>query len=94
MPNYVVGIIISSLRYHNLYQYYIHSQLKQIWKRYKLRVLLAQVDVSEPQNVLKHVTRIYLLADLTLMLPYNSGMASRIAETSKMYENKPPELIM
>lgn len=34
------------------------------------------------------------MADLTLMLAWNAEEAGKIIETYKIYENKPPEMIM
>lgn len=50
--------------------------------------------MSEPHLVLKNLTRICLLADLTLMLAWNSDEAGKIIETYKIYQNKPPDKIM
>lgn len=98
VPDYVVGasacILFLSLRYHNLNPDYIHARLKQLGKMYELRVLLVQIDISEPQNALKHLTRICLLADLTLMLAWNADEAGRIVEKYKLFENRPPDWIM
>lgn len=40
------------------------------------------------------MTRICLLADLTLMLAWSPEEAGKIVETYKMFENKPPNSIM
>jgi DNA excision repair protein ERCC-1 len=50
--------------------------------------------MKEPHNALKHLTRICLLADLTLMVVWNADEAGKVIETYKMYENKPPDAIM
>ncbi|XP_049285979.1 DNA excision repair protein ERCC-1 [Anopheles funestus] len=98
VPDYVVGasacVLFLSLRYHNLNPDYIHARLKQLGKMYELRVLLVQIDISEPQNALKHLTRICLLADLTLMLAWNADEAGRIVEKYKLFENRPADWIM
>uniref|UniRef100_A0A182VWZ6 DNA excision repair protein ERCC-1 n=1 Tax=Anopheles minimus TaxID=112268 RepID=A0A182VWZ6_9DIPT len=98
VPDYVVGasacVLFLSLRYHNLNPDYIHARLKQLGKMYELRVLLVQIDITEPQNALKHLTRICLLADLTLMLAWNADEAGRIVEKYKLFENRPPDWIM
>lgn len=52
------------------------------------------MDVAEPHHSLKHLTRICILADLTLMLAWNAEDAGRIIETYKIYEKKPPDMIM
>ncbi|XP_037938370.1 DNA excision repair protein ERCC-1-like [Teleopsis dalmanni] len=98
IPDYVVGrtscILYLSLKYHNLNPDYICERLKQLGKQYDLRVLLVQVDTTEPHNALKSLTRISLLTDLTLMLAWNHEEAGKIIETYKLYEKRPPDLIM
>lgn len=53
-----------------------------------------QVDFEDPHRVLKHLVRVCLVCDLTLMLAWNAHEAGKIIETYKIYENKPPDLIM
>lgn len=98
IPDYVVGrtacILFLSLKYHNLNPDYICQRLKALGKLYELRVLLVQVDTPEPHNALKSLTRISLLADLTMMLAWNADEAGKIIETYKQFEKRPPDLIM
>lgn len=98
IPDYQVGktacVLFLSIRYHNLKPDYIHERLKQLGKNYELRVLLVHVDVKESQNALKHLTRICLLADLTLMLAWTPEEAGKIIETYKLFENRSPDFIM
>ncbi|CRL04717.1 CLUMA_CG017777, isoform A [Clunio marinus] len=97
-PDYVVGksacVLFLSLRYHNLKPDYIHERLKELGKDYELRVLLVHVDIKESQNALKHLTRICLLADLTLMLAWSPEEAGKIIETYKLFEKRGPDFIM
>jgi DNA excision repair protein ERCC-1 len=98
VPDYVVGkaacVLFLSIRYHNLKPDYIHERLKQLGKSYELRILLVHADTKEPQNALKHLTRICLLADLTLMLAWTPEEAGKIIETYKLFENRSPDFIM
>ncbi|XP_017882907.1 DNA excision repair protein ERCC-1 [Ceratina calcarata] len=98
VPDYIMGkttcALFLSIRYHQLNPDYIHERLKTLGSAFNLRVLLVQVDVPEPQHALKHLTRICILADLTLMLAWNAEDAGKIIETYKIYENKPPDAIM
>ncbi|XP_066595550.1 DNA excision repair protein ERCC-1 [Prorops nasuta] len=98
VPDYVMGntacALFLSIRYHQLNPDYIHGRLKLLGNAYNLRVLLVQVDIADPHCALKHLTRICILADLTLMLAWNTEEAGRIIETYKIYENKPPDSIM
>ena len=82
-----------SLRYHTLNPNYIHERLKTFTGS-ELRVLLVQVDISEPHHALKQLMRISILADLTLMLAWSQEEAGKILETYKAFENKPPDMIM
>lgn len=83
-----------SLRYHMLKPDYIYNRVKSLGKLYELRVLLLQIDVKEPHAALKQLTRMCLVADLTLMLAWSSEEAGKLIETYKIFENKPPDLIM
>lgn len=49
---------------------------------------------QDPNNALKNITQMCLLADLTLMLAWTPEEAGKIVETYKLFENKPPDLIM
>ncbi|CAH0407259.1 unnamed protein product [Chilo suppressalis] len=97
-PDYEVGkticILFLSLRYHNMNPDYINNRLKELGKKYELRVLLVQVDLKDPHTPLKNLTRICLLTDLTLMLAWSPEEAAKIIENYKIYENKPPDSIM
>ncbi|VVC32791.1 Restriction endonuclease type II-like,RuvA domain 2-like,ERCC1/RAD10/SWI10 family [Cinara cedri] len=98
VPDYVMGrttcALFLSLRYHILKPDYIYNRVKSLGKLYELRVLVLQIDVKEPHNALKQLTRMCLVADLTLMLSWSSEEAGKLIETYKIFENKPPDLIM
>lgn len=98
VPDYEMGAnncaLFLSLRYHNLNPNYIHERLKQLGHQYELRVLLVLVDVKEPHHELKQLTKICFLAEMTLMLAWSQEEAGRIIEVYKIYENKPPDMIM
>lgn len=98
VPDYQMGVgtcaLFLSLRYHNLHPDYIHNRLKLLGKSYELRVLLVQIDIKDPHHLLKNLTRICILADMTLILAWSPEEAGRIIETYKIYENKPADIIM
>ncbi|XP_066248802.1 DNA excision repair protein ERCC-1 [Euwallacea similis] len=98
VPDYQMGpqicALFLSLRYHNLNPDYIHERLKLLRDRYRLRILLVQVDIKEPHHALKNLTRVCILADMTLILAWSPEEAGRIIETYKIYENKPPDNVM
>ncbi|KAG7164158.1 DNA excision repair protein ERCC-1-like 2, partial [Homarus americanus] len=52
------------------------------------------VDVKDPHHELKQLTKICLMADMTLILAWDQEEAGRIIEVYKMFEHKPPDLIM
>ncbi|CAH2071637.1 unnamed protein product, partial [Iphiclides podalirius] len=98
LPDYEIGkticILFLSVRYHNLNPDYINNRLKELGKKYELRVLLVQVDLKDPHTALKNLTRVCLLTDLTLMLAWSPEEAAKIIENYKIFENKPPDRIM
>ncbi|XP_012508896.1 PREDICTED: DNA excision repair protein ERCC-1 isoform X2 [Propithecus coquereli] len=74
IPDYVLGqstcALFLSLRYHNLHPDYIHQRLQSLGKNFALRVLLIQVDVKDPQQALKELAKMCILADCTLVLAW------------------------
>lgn len=55
---------------------------------------MVHVDIKECQNALKHLTRICLLADLTLMLAFSYEEAGKIIENYKLFENCSADRLM
>ncbi|XP_006871398.1 PREDICTED: DNA excision repair protein ERCC-1 [Chrysochloris asiatica] len=98
VPDYVLGqstcALFLSLRYHNLHPDYIHERLQNLGKNFALRVLLVQVDVKDPQQALKELAKVCILADCTLVLSWSPEEAGRYLETYKAYEQKPADLLM
>uniref|UniRef100_A0A2K5PLB4 ERCC excision repair 1, endonuclease non-catalytic subunit n=1 Tax=Cebus imitator TaxID=2715852 RepID=A0A2K5PLB4_CEBIM len=98
IPDYVLGqstcALFLSLRYHNLHPDYIHARLQNLGKNFALRVLLIQVDVKDPQQALKELAKMCILADCTLILAWSPEEAGRYLETYKAYEQKPADLLM
>lgn len=60
----------------------------------RCRVLLVQVDVKDPQQALKELAKMCILADCTLVLAWSPEEAGRYLETYKAYEQKPADLLM
>ena len=52
------------------------------------------MDIKDPYVPIKQLTKICVLADLTLLLAWNYQEAGKIIETYKVFEHKPPDLIM
>lgn len=98
VPDYVMGrttcALFLSLRYHILKPDYIYNRVKALGKLYELRILLLQIDVKDPHAALKQLTKMCLVADITLMLAWSTEEAGKLIETYKIFENKPPDLIM
>ena len=85
VADYILGsscvALYLSVRYHTLQPEYIHERIKLLGKGHRLRVLLVQVDVKDPQHVLSQLMRIAILSELTLMLAWNIEEAAAILET-------------
>lgn len=98
VPDYVMGrttcALFLSIKYHALKPDYIADRIKALGKLYELRVLLVLVDSKDPHHSLKYLTRVCLICDLTLMLAWSPEEAGQMIETYKVFENKPPDMIM
>ena len=98
VADYILGsscvALYLSVRYHTLQPEYVHERIKLLGKGQRLRVLLVQVDVKEPQHALSQLMRIAILSEMTLMLAWSVEEAAAILETYKLFENKPPDMIM
>ncbi|XP_037372684.1 DNA excision repair protein ERCC-1 isoform X2 [Talpa occidentalis] len=98
LPDYVLGqstcALFLSLRYHHLHPDYIHERLQSLGKNFSLRVLLVQVDVKDPQQALKELAKMCILAECTLILAWSPEEAGHYLETYKAYEQKPADLLM
>uniref|UniRef100_A0A8I3NG29 DNA excision repair protein ERCC-1 n=2 Tax=Canis lupus familiaris TaxID=9615 RepID=A0A8I3NG29_CANLF len=98
LPDYVLGqstcALFLSLRYHNLHPDYLHERLQSLGKSFALRVLLVQVDMKDPQQALKELAKMCILAYCTLVLAWSPEEAGRYLETYKAYEQKPANLLM
>ena len=97
VPDYILGknacALYLSVRYHTLNPNYIHERLKQSFG-FELKILLVQVDVKEPHHALRQLMRIAILCEFTLMLAWSHQEAGQILETYKLFEGKPPDMIM
>ncbi|KAM6289235.1 DNA excision repair protein ERCC-1 [Aegotheles albertisi] len=97
VPDYVLGqstcALFLSLRYHHLHPGYLHSRLQELGRSFALQLLLLQVDVKDPQQALKDLAKICILADCTLLLAWSPEEAGRYLETFKAFEQKPPDLL-
>lgn len=72
----------------------VDTKVRIIWRKCFIVNLFRSLKTQDPHNALKHLTRICFLADLTLMLAWNAEEAGKIVETYKLFENRPPDLIM
>ena len=97
VADYILGsscvALYLSVRYHTLQPEYVHERIKLLGKGHRLRVLLVQVDVKEPQHALSQLMRVAILSEMTLMLAWSIEEAAAILETYKLFENKPPDMI-
>lgn len=97
-PDYIMGqntcALYLSLRYYNLFPNYIHQRLRSLGKSFEVRILLVQVDASDPHPALRELSQISLMAECTLMLAWSAEEAGRHIETYKVFESKSADLLM
>ena len=98
IPDFVMGrttcCLFVSIQYHSLHPNYIHERIKHLGKLYQLRILLVLVDTQECHKILKDLAHIAILSDLTLIVCWSNEEAARYIETYKIFENKPPDILM
>lgn len=82
------GVLFLSLKYNRLYPEHIYTRIKQVGQRYKLRVVLVMVDIDDPQQSLRDLTRVTVFNSFTLLLAWSPQEAARYLETIKAYEHK------
>lgn len=83
-----------SFKFHKLNPEYIHERLKKVGKTFALQILLAQIDVPEPDNVLRELNSMCFMAGWTLILTWSPEETAEYIESFKIYENKPPDFLM
>ena len=93
-----VAAIFLSLRYHALHPGYLVRRLRELAKggpggaasavSARLRVVLVQVDVSDPERLLLDVTMTAMGASATVVCAFSEAEAARYLETYKVYEHK------
>lgn len=98
VPDFVMGrttcALFLSIRYHSLHPNYIHDRLKTLGYLYEVRVLLVLVDSQQYHNTLKELSKTSLAANLTLIVCWSSEEAAKYLESYKIFENKPPDILM
>ncbi|CAN8003034.1 unnamed protein product [Ixodes hexagonus] len=104
-PDYIMGqntcALYLSLRYYNMFPNYIHQRLRSLGKSFEVRILLVQVDTSDPHPALRELSQISIMAQCTLMLAWRqvnwrffAEEAGRHIETYKVFEAKSADLLM
>ncbi|XP_075302325.1 DNA excision repair protein ERCC-1 isoform X2 [Opisthocomus hoazin] len=75
VPDYVLGqgtcALFLSVRYHHLHPQYVHARLRELGRSYALRLLLLLADVRDPQQALKELAKVCILADCTLLVAWS-----------------------
>ena len=87
------GVLFLSLRFHRLHPNYIYERIKEIENKFVLRIALILVDIKDPDNNVKELTRVSFLLNVTVVLAWNYEEAAKYVEILKAYEHKPLEAI-
>ncbi|KAA8497408.1 DNA excision repair protein ERCC-1 [Porphyridium purpureum] len=88
-------VFFLSLQFHLLNKGYIYERLKKLAPTdYKLRVLLVLADIPDPVQSLTELTKLCILANLTLICASTYGEAARYLETFRALDEKNPTAII
>ena len=92
VPDYIMGTtscaLFLSLKYHHLYPDYIHRRIAELENMFKLRVLLALVDVDDNAAAILKLNKIAVTNSMTLILAWTELEAGRYLETYKALDGK------
>lgn len=81
-------VLYLSLQYHKLHPTYIYGRVRSLGSHFRLRVLLVLADVSDHRASMHELTRLSLIAGLTLLCASSEREAARYLETLRSYDNK------
>ncbi|KAG1895553.1 restriction endonuclease type II-like protein [Suillus fuscotomentosus] len=87
------GVLFLSLKYHRLHPEYIHTRIEKLGHAYNLRILLIMCDVSEHQELIRELTKVCLINNITIIVAWSIEEAGQYISTLKQFEHKPPDLI-
>lgn len=82
-----------SVRYHLLHPDYLYFRIRELQKKFKLRVVLCHVDVEDVVKPLLEITKTSMLHDCTLLCGWSLEECGRYLETLKVYEHKSADII-
>ncbi|KAI0995707.1 hypothetical protein K3495_g12474 [Podosphaera aphanis] len=95
LPDYVLGqttcALFLSLKYHRLHPEYIYNRIKGLQGKYKLRVLLTLVDITNHEDSLRELAKTSMVNNVTVILCWSAAEAARYLELYKSYENSPKD---
>jgi DNA excision repair protein ERCC-1 len=82
------GVLYLSLQYHNLNPGYVYERVKMLGRAYRLRVLLVLADIEETGKPIAELSKLSMLAGLTLVCAGSEREAARYCETLRSYDGK------
>lgn len=82
-----------SLKYHRLHPEYIYGRIRALGGKYRLRILLAMVDIGNHEEALRELAKTSVVNNLTLVLCWSASEAAHYLELYKSYEHASPTSI-
>eukprot|EP01047_Picozoa_sp_COSAG01_P002118 COSAG01_NODE_54_length_31327_cov_317.045356_6_plen_199_part_00 len=96
-PDFVVGAAAAALyisvRYHLLHPSYLIGRLKALTGKYRVRILLAHIDVDDSQAALHSISKLAFTEKWSVVCGWTTAEIARYIETYKVYEGRPADLI-
>lgn len=95
--DYVLGAttcaLFLSLKYHRLHPEYVYGRIRGLAGKYRLRVLLAMVDIPNHEEALRELSKTSLVNDVTVVLCWSAAEGARYLELYKSFEHAAPSAI-
>ncbi|TFK25667.1 DNA repair protein rad10 [Coprinopsis marcescibilis] len=87
------GVLYLSLKYHRLHPDYIAARIEKLGHSYTLRILLILCDVTEHRDLIRDLTRLCLINNVTIITAFSLDEAGHYLATYKQFEYRSPDLI-
>lgn len=96
LPDFLVGpstgVVYISLHHHRLHHAkedsYLWNRLDQVWKHYKVTIVLCLIDISDSEKWLIDVTKLAFKYSAVLFPAWSTKEAAKVLQSFRIYSKK------